>query len=279
VIRGRERRLALALAISAVAIVGCRPPRPRPALPAVLPTAEQLLGGIADRRRALTSLRAVARIAYESGAERAGARHAVVVRPPDHFHLEVLSPLGAVAVVVCDGTELAVWIRRDRRTYRGPATAASVAAYTGVPVSVPDVVSVLLGLPPERHAVPPERRPAPPPTVVRDVAAGLVRVHTALDDGTEDIWFAPDSLLPVASETSVAGGGQTLRVEFADYRSVDGIEVPLTIDMRLDGAGGRVRIRYEPPALGAAVADELFTFPPRPDVEELRLDAYQGGPS
>ena len=254
-----------------MAAVGCRPPRPRPPRASILPAPDALLADIAARRRRITSLRGIAHISYESAQEKVGSRHAVVVAPPDRFRLEVLSPIGAVAVVTANGQELAVWVRREHRTYRGPATAASVGAYLGVPLRVADVVAVLAGLPPERRAT-------APATVAFDDAAG-VRVHVPIEGGRQDIWYAGDSTLPVASETTLAGAGQVLRVEFSDYRTIAGVAVPLAIDMRLDPAERRVRVRYDPPTIDATIPDSVFTFPVQEKVEELRLDRYPGGPS
>jgi hypothetical protein len=247
--------------------VGCRTARPRPPLTTILPAPDALLADIAARRRAVTSLRGIAHISYESAEEKLGSRHAVVVAPPDRFRLEVLSPLGALAVVTANGHELAVWVRRERRTYRGPTTAASVGAYIGVPLSVADVVAVLLGLPPERRAI-------APATVAFDDTAGLIRVHVPIEGGRQDTWYAGDSALPVASETTLADAAQILRVDFSDYRPIAGVAMPLDIDMRLDPAGRRVHVRYEPPTVNATVRDEVFTFPVQDKVEELRLDRY-----
>jgi len=258
------------MALTALVVLGgCRPGRPRPMLPQTLPAADDLLATVAARRHALTSLRGLAHVSYERGDERGGSRHAVVVEAPDRFRLEVLSPLGALAVVTSDGGEFAVWVRREHRTYRGPATAESVAAYTGLPIGVADVAAVLLGLPPER-------RVTGRPVVVRDEDAGLIRVHTAIEGGRQEIWFAPDSLLPVASETTLAAA-QVLRVGLADYRTIAGVAFPLDVSMRLVPDGGSVRVRYEAPTIGVAIAGDLFVFPPRPGVEEVQLDRYRAG--
>lgn len=253
-----------------VAVAGCRPARPRLALPDTLPSADALLAGVVARRHAVTSLRGFARISYETAQESAGSRHVVVVAPPERFRLETLSPIGTLAVVTCDGRELAMWIRRDRRVYRGAATAASVAAYAGVPVSPADVTSMLLGLPPERT-------PTASATAARDDVRGLIRVHSAIDAGHQDVWFAPDTLLPVASETSLGGEAAILRLDFADYRTIAGIAMPLTIDLHLDPDGRHVGVRYEAPTLGARVDDGLFVFPSRPGIEDLPLERLAGG--
>jgi hypothetical protein len=255
-----------------MAAVGCRPGRPHPPRASILPAPDALLADIAARRRSITSLRGIAHISYESAEEKLGSRHAVVVAPPDRFRLEVLSPIGALAVVTANGQELAVWVRRERRTYRGPATAASVGAYLGVPLRVADVVAVLEGLPPERRAT-------APATIAFDNTAGLVRVHVPIEGGRQDTWYGSDSVLPVASETTLPGAGQVLRVEFSDYRTIAGVAVPLAIDMRLDPAARRVRVRYDAPTVDAVIPDSVFTFPVQEQVEELRLDRYPGGPS
>jgi outer membrane lipoprotein-sorting protein len=252
-----------------MAVAGCRPARPRPILPDTLPTASDLLATVAARRQAVTSVRGMARIAWERGEERIGARHVVVVAPPDRFRLEVLSPLGAVAVATCDGPELAVWVRREHRTYRGPATAESMAAYAGLPIDVADVAAVLVGLTPER-------RVTGHPTVARDDAAGLLRVSAAFDGGRQEIWFAPDSRLPVASETTL-DPTRVLRVELDDYRTIAGVAFPLDVDARVLPDGGRVHVRWEPPTIGVTIADDLFIFPVRAGVDEVHLDQYRAG--
>ncbi len=265
--RGRDcRGWAVAVALTGLLVtLGCRAGRLRPGVPATLPTADRVLAAISARRQALTSVRGFARLAYEAGDAHAAARHAVVVALPNRFRLEALSPIGAVAVVACDGRELAVWVRRDHRTYRGAATPTSVAAYTGLPIDVADVASVLVGLPPER-------RMTGDASVTRDDAAGLIRVRVPIEGGRQDVWVTPDSMLPIVTETTLESG-RTLRVELGNYRTIVGLPFPVSIDMRLLPDGGRIQVRYESPTIGAPVAAGLFELPPRPGVDEVRLDA------
>lgn len=271
--RDRDRRLAIALTVAAiVAAAGCRPARPRPEWTGVLPKPDALLADVAARRRAITSLRGIAHISYESAEEKVGSRHAVVVAPPNRFRLEILSPLGALAVVTANERELAVWVRRDHRTYRGPASAASIGAWVGVPLRAADVDAALLGLPPERSAT-------GAASVAFDEQAGLVRVHVPIADGRQDLWYAGDGPHPVASETTLREAKQVLRIAFADYRTIGGVALPLDVDMRLEPAGRRVHVRYEPPTVNAAVRDEAFAFPVQDGVEEMSLDRYTQGAS
>ena len=255
-----------------VAAAGCRPARPRPQWTGVLPKPDVLLARIAARRRAITTLRGFAHVSYESAEEKLGSRHAVVVAPPDRFRLEILSPLGAVAVVTANARELAVWVRRDHRTYRGPATAASIGAWVGVPLRVADVDAALAGLPPEREAT-------GAATVAYDESAGLVRLHVPIAGGRQDLWYAGDGPNPVVSETTLDGTKQVLRIAFADYRTIGGVTLPLDVDMHLEPAGRRVHVRWEQPTANGAVKEDAFTFPVQEGVEEMPLERYTQGPS
>jgi outer membrane lipoprotein-sorting protein len=259
---------------TAVVLVGltataCQPAKVRPRLPAATPSVEQCLAAVAERRAAVHSIRGFAQIAYETGQDNVGARHAVLVRSPDHFRLEVLSPFGALAVIASDARELVVYARREAKIYRGPATPESVEAYTQVPIAVPDVVSVLLGTPPERRATGPS-------TVSRDETVGAFKLTVPVADGRELIWLDPETMAPVASETPL-GGGVKLRVAFAEYQTIGAIKFPHAIDMRAEPGDRVVRVRYASPSINTEIADNLFSFPPREGLQELVIGQYAAG--
>jgi hypothetical protein len=258
--------------VALVAAAGCRPARPRPQWTGILPKPDVLLAQVAARRRAVTTLRGFAHISYESAEEKLGSRHAVVVAPPDRFRLEILSPIGALAVVTANARELAVWVRRDHRTYRGPATASSIGAWVGVPLGVADIDAALAGLPPERQAT-------GAAAIAYDESAGLVRVHVPIAGGRQELWYAGDGPNPVACETTLDGTNQMLRIAFADYRTIGSVTLPLDVDMRLEPAGRRVHVRWEPPTPNAVVRDDAFAFPVREGVEEMPLERYTQGAS
>lgn len=261
----------VALAIVCFAATACQPAKARPGLPTATPSVEQCLAALSERRAAIHSIRGFAQIAYETGADNVGARHAVLVRSPDHFRLEVLSPFGALAVIASDAHELVVYARREAKIYRGPATPDSVGAYTQVPIAVPDVVSVLLGTPPERRAT-------GSVSVARDEAVGAFKLVIPVPDGREIVWLEPETLAPVASETPL-GGGVKLRVAFGSYQAIGAIKFPHAIDMRAEPGDRVVRVRYASPSLNTEIADNLFTFPPREGLEELVIDQYAAGES
>lgn len=259
----------MVLAVVGLLATTCQPAKLRPWLPAVTPSADACLTALAERRAAVQSIRGFAQVAYETGDDNVGARHAVLVRSPDHFRLEVLSPFGALAVIASDARELVVYARREAKIYRGPATAASVGAYTQVPIEVADVTSVLLG-------TPPERRPAGPVTVTRDEAVGAFKLVMPVAEGRALVWLEPGTLAPVASETPL-GSGAKLRVAFGGYDAIGGLRFPHAIDMRAEPGDRVVRVRYASPSLNTEIADSLFSFPPRPGLEELAIDQYAAG--
>jgi outer membrane lipoprotein-sorting protein len=258
--------------IACALATACQPAkiqRLRPDWPTTVPSAERLLGALVERRTAVRSLRGFAQIAYESGDDNIGARHAVLVRRPDHFRLEVLSPLGALAVIATDAKELVVYARRERKIYRGPASAGSVGAYTQVPVEVADVASILLGAPPEREAT-------GTATVSRDDEAHAFKVTMPVALGRHLIWFDPQTLAPVASETPLPDG-RRLRVAFGEYRDIGTFAFPHAIDMRVEPGDRVVRVRYASPSLNSEINDALFTFPPREGLQELQIEQYSVG--
>lgn len=234
-----------------------------------MPTAARLLESLAVRRAAIHSIRGFAQIAYETGDDNLGARHAVLVRRPDHFRLEVLSPFGALAVIATDARELVVYARREAKIYRGPASPASVGAYTQVPVGVADVTSILLGSPPDREAT-------GPATVSRDEEAKAFKLTIPVDGGRQLVWFEPETLVPVASETPLADGLR-LRVAFGEYRDIGTFRFPHAIDMKAEPGNRIVRVRYATPSLNTDIADNLFRFPPREGLQELVIEQYPIG--
>ncbi len=245
---------------------GCRPARLAPALPSTLPTAHELLAVLARRRAATASVRGFARVAYDVGGKTIGSRDAVVAARPAQLRLEVLGPLGAVAVLTCDGREIALYVRREGRVYRGPATAESVAAYVAVAIPPPDVVSALLGSPPERSL-------AGPAIVTADRRAGLIRLRLPLTRGHQDVWFVPGSLAPVASETPLPDGSM-LRTDFADLRPLGILEFPFRIDLRTTPGERAIHVRYATPSVDVPTPSELFAIPTREGVEERAIAAY-----
>lgn len=263
----KQLRTAVCVASLGLVALGCGTVRLRPVLPATLPSADRLLAELETRRTAVGSLRGFAQIAYESADDTLGSRHAVLAERPDRFRLEVLSAFGTLALVANNGPELVVYVRRDSAVYRGVTTPLNIAAYTGVPLAAADVVAILLGAPPERPSTGDS-------IVLRDEAAGLIRLAVPVAEGTQDIWFEPDTLHPVVSLTPLADG-RALKVSFGNYEARGPVTFPFTIDIETEPRAGAVHVRYTSPSLNAEIIEHMFGFKPRQGVEERRIDQYQ----
>jgi outer membrane lipoprotein-sorting protein len=221
--------------------------------------ADELLAVLAARREAVTSLRARARL--RQGMSCLWTREALVVQRPDAVRIDVLSPFGLALALGTEGERLWAYPPSQATRYEGPATPENVTRFLGAPVSVADVVDVLLGVPPARTAV-----GDPEVTVTR---AGEHRLTLPLADGQQTIWFAGDTLTVLRAE-EVRPGGTVLRVTFEDYR--DGFPHGLTVEVEPGSAGAR--IAYD--SIEPNVRLDASLFAPPPAARVLPLEAAPG---
>jgi hypothetical protein len=134
---------------------------------------------------------------------------------------------------------------------------------------VADVTAILLGMPPERE-------PAGAVAVSRDHEAGAFKLVIPIAGGRQAVWFDPETLVPVASETPLTDGGK-LRVAFGDYRAIGSWRFPHAVDMQAEPSGRAVRVRWVSPSLNTEITDTLFRIPPREGLEELVIEQYSAG--
>ena len=250
---GALRRASLAVV---VLLASCALRAPRPVRPA---GAEELLGVLAARRSAVTSLRARARL--RAGLRGLWTREALVVRRPDGVRVDVLAPFGLALALGTQGNLLWAYPPAEATRYEGPATPANLSRFLGAPVSLPDVVDVLLGVPPARAPVGPAEA-----GVNR---AGEHQLVLPLADGRQTIWFAGDTLTVLRAE-EVRADGAVLRVLFDDYR--DGF--PHSVAVTAEPGGVGAHLDYESVEPNIPVDGSVFAPPPAARV--LPLDAAPG---
>jgi len=251
----RGRLLACLVGVALVA--GCVGRGPRGLRPV---TVEELLGDLAARRAAVTSLRAQARL--RSGLTGLWTREALLVRRPDAVRIDVLSPFGLALAVGVRGSILWAYPPAQSTRYEGPASAANLRRFLGAAVEVGDVVDVLLGLPPARVAV------GPPALAAH---AGEYRLTLPLAAGAQTIWFAGDTL-SVRRAEETRDGALALRVGFDDYR--DGF--PHLVEVAV-ASGAAARLAYDAVEPNAPVDPALFAPPPAPRVLPLEAAALPEG--
>ncbi len=239
-----KRGLLLLVCVGGALLLGGCAARGARGLRAV--TAAELLDGLAARRTAVTSLRARARL--RSGLSGLWTREALLVRRPDAVRIDVLSPFGLALAVGVQGALLWAYPPREATRYEGVASAANLTRFLGAPIEVPDVVDLLLG-------VPPARLPVGPPALSA-TREGEYRLTLPLAAGAQTIWFAGDTLAVRRAEET-RDGAVALTVAFDDYR--DGF--PHLVDVGA-GSGTGARLAYEAVEPNAPVDAALFAPPP-----------------
>jgi len=251
-----RRAGALALAVVALAGCGLRPPRP------LAPTTTgELLDGLGARRIAVTSMRA--RVSVKAGLAGMWTREALVVQRPAGVRIDVLSPFGLAVAIGTNGSVLWAFPPAEGARYEGAASPENLARFLGVPVAVPDLIDILMGLPPARVVV--------GPVHLETTREREYRLTLPLADGTQTLWFAGDPLVLIRAEEA-RGEGPVLRVVFGDWQAA----LPRTLDVTVPTTGAAVHLAYDAVEPNVAVDPTVFAPPPAPRV--LPLEAVTTRP-
>lgn len=249
------RRPVLGVWIAGIVLVsGCALLKPR--VPVVPTSASALTDTLAERRGAVTSLRARAHV--RSGLARVWTREAVVVRRPSGVRIDVMSPFGLTLALGTEGSVLWAYRPGDATRYEGPASPANLARFLGTPIVVGDLVDVLLGVPPLRRVI-----GDPTLELTRD---RQYRLDQIVEGGEQRLWFTPDTHLLTRVE-EVRDGRVAMQAAFAEYQ--DGF--PRQLELAVPGVGAAVTLVYDTVALNAPIDDALFAPPAATRV--LPLDA------
>lgn len=254
VLRGvRAVRAAILVAV-AVASIGCggfariRPFRST--------TAEVLLADMAARRSAVTSMRA--RVRLRSGLARVWTRQALLVQRPAAVRVDVLSPFGLALAFGTEGRTLWAFPPQQGVRYEGAATPENFQRLVGAPLAVPDMVDVLLG-------VPPERAPVEPPVLARDGDHWMLTVRYR--DGTQVVAFAGDTL-EIASIDERPDGGVAVHVGYGDYERGFARSLELATEGR-----EAIRIAFDEVEPNAIIDPAVFIGPQAPKVLPIERTA------
>lgn len=246
-------------------------PESAPSLPAlptdILPTGQELLQPLTTRRAHITSLRGLARIVYKDTAEKGTARQAVAVVAPDHFRLELFSPVGIAALVVTDGQQLAAYLPQEKTLYRGAATPRNAARFLRIMLSASQVTSLLLGLP----LLPLEGEGG---TVRLDSEAARYELTIPMPGGgTQHVVWDQKTRQLLSWEIRTTEGHPIARMTLAEYRTVQGQEFPFEIAL-VDLQGQQeATIYYEQLELNPPLPPTLFTLAAIAGVQETNLEA------
>ncbi len=255
-----RRALPRTWVVVVLALAGCA--LIRPAAPPIIGgvSTEQLLDGLAARRAALTSLRARARL--KAGLAGMWSRQAVLVQRPGEVRMDVLSPFGLALALGAQRDLLWAYSPAEQVRYEGEASPQNLARFLGAPVSVGDLVDILLGLPPARTLV-------GQPGLGRDAEQRLV-LTLPFDGGVQWLWFDPVTL-QVARAEERRGDVLTFTLAFDDYRE----GFPHALDVASPLVGSSARLAYDTVERNPTLEPTVFAPPPTPRV--LPLEAAAAG--
>jgi hypothetical protein len=245
----------------ALTLAGCSLVRrgPGPIAGGVSP--EQLLGTLAARRESVTSLRARARL--KAGLAGMWTRQAVLVQRPGEVRMDVLSPFGLALALGTQRDVLWAYSPSDQVRYEGEASPKNLARFLGAPVSVSDLVDILMGLPPARTAT-------GSPTFAREPDQHIV-ITVPFDGGTQRLWFDPVTLVLERAEER-RGDAVVFMVAFSDYRE----GFPYALDVASPLVGSSARLAYDAVEQNPALDATLFAPPSTPRVLPLEAAATSG---
>jgi hypothetical protein len=228
-----------------IAATACRPAARPPAPPAAIQSDAQAAAIVAARDVDARTLRATFKLVFRAadGSEEA-TRGAVVVARPDRLRLQIFS-FGVV-------TAYDYTANGDRYRIREPLSGRQRIGRFGD------------GAADERGALGDDLRPL----FLSTAPSGAWTVHDGGDRYLVTLQSAPGRrVVEVAKrsgmierETIFVRDVPELVIDYGDFRDVDGVSMPFTIDVRMPGRGASVSIvvtRYE---RNAAVDGALFEF-------------------
>lgn len=249
---GRARPVTVLFFALSCLVAGCAATRlvtPR-AAPAVLPSAAELEAGLAARRDAVRSLRALARLRYRDAEQSVTSREAIVVARPDRVRVEVLSLFGSVFLLVADDGQMTAYARDENTVYRGPASPQNLERYVRLGVPVEALVDIVLSTPPPR---------AGRAQVSFDEATGAIRLRRLLDQGWQTVWFS-DASLPLATEEAGADGRARWRATFAEYEEHGGVLIATHIGLDLPAWSQSMDITLQDVEVNPTLDHSIFAF-------------------
>jgi hypothetical protein len=252
------RSLGRTWVLLVLALAGCATLRHRPPPLAAGVTAEHLLDGLAARRAATTTLRARARL--KAGLAGLWTRQAVLVQRPGEVRMDVMSPFGLALAVGTQHDTLWAYQPSQQVRYEGEASPLNLARFLGAPVSVGDLVDILLGVPPVRVAT--------GPAVLSRGDEGALVVTVPFDGGTQVLSFDP-ATLDLQHGEERRGDVLALAVTFTDYQ--DGF--PHGLDVSSPVVGSSARLAYDAVERNVPLDETAFSPPSAPRVLPLEAAA------
>ncbi|MEE2757089.1 MAG: DUF4292 domain-containing protein [Myxococcota bacterium] len=243
---------------SVLIIMGCGGfPKPRNALNEPGP----LLTSIDRRDAALRSLTAELDVEIWQRGERVKLRQYLAADDQGRLRIEVISPFGnPLMTLASDGSRLMIFDSKEGRFFLGPVTQTALSRLLPVPMSPPELASLLRG------AIP--RIRAEQTKLHWDSKTGRYRVHLTSEALMQMIHFEPEYYRVTRLETRL-NGRVLYKVRMGDYSGTGDDVIPRRVRFEVPDEDLSIDMTIKDSSLNPRLASEVFTLsPPRGIVVE-----------
>jgi outer membrane lipoprotein-sorting protein len=261
--------LALFLCVSCVACATRPTPRESVghSLPGIAP--EALLASSDERWQRAEAVRALAHVSMASAQGRYSTRQTFFWRRPAYLRLDSVSLFGQSTMsLVADAARASVYYPQQATFFQGPATAATLARFIGLPLDVEDVAPLLMGSlrPPPAHQV---------ATIYLQTHEGMPLLRFLGTDGTliQDVWVDPDQLLPKRTIRYTSLGLPAVDISYSDFRPIgEGFPFPFELTIWVPRVETEVHIQFLTVDLNPSLAPSVFQLSPPAGVRAVPLE-------
>jgi len=188
----------------------------------------------------------------------------IALARPASMRVEAVAPFGATMVFAADNAgRLTIFDPGKNVLMSGEANAATLARYVQIPLTPAAAVNLLMGLAPDSAQL------SKTPDSVSDTDGMTIAAWRLADGGTREIGFSGGQLAVIRERD--AAGAERYAIKYSDWRDTDGIGFPDKLEA--DFPANRITLRYQGPALNAAIAPTAFVLTPAPGTRQISIDA------
>jgi hypothetical protein len=226
-------------------------------------SADTAVKSLAVRGRLLTSLQTPAIMDYSGPSGRLKAREELTVRRPASLRVDALSPLGVALVVAADDSQIAVFNPSDNTLIRGPASAATLARFTRIPMAPAQAVQLLLGLAPDNSMI------LSSPSSSRTEGGTKILSYAGTGAAHYELGFTNGQLALVRALDG--SGRERYEVRYGDYRDIGGLQFPFELEAHFLAPATTIKFHYLNPLVDRQIADSTFVLSPGPGTKLIEL--------
>jgi outer membrane lipoprotein-sorting protein len=268
-IRLRSGALALLLCMGMVACAL----RPTPHAPVRLPlsrTSPEAILEPFDRRWQLAEdLRALARVSLTSAQGRYSTRQTFLWQRPALLRLDTVSLFGQPTMtLVADPVRASIYYPQQGTFFEGPATAATLARFIGLPLDAEDVAPLLMG-----HIRPSPAQEAWTIYLQDDEGLHLLRFVGKGGALIQDVWVDPEQWLPRRVLRYAPHVTPAVDIAYSDFRPLaETFLFPHALAIWLPRVEAEVRIQFLTVDLNPGLSPSVFHLSPPEGVQVVPLE-------